>query len=223
MKGVGKIVTKRWIEACFSEQKKLPWRRYALDSDDRNEPESEGEIHNELSKPKSSPPRRKLSLSGSDDDMVVVDRRVKNGSSSKPEALSVEAPIAIDEEATAVDLLEEKVEDTKTQNVLEISTDDEGSSANHTQAENSIFKGKTFYLNEDLSATEIIKLKNHLKAMMGKVTDKSSQADYVITDSGRRLPSCIKGEVLTQRWIHEVYDIGALIPTSRYKLKSRQS
>lgn len=228
MKRVGKIVTKRWIEACFSEQKRLSWRRYALDSDDKNEPESEEEIHNVLSKPKSSPPKRKYpSLSGSDDDMVVVDKRLKNGAAPKLEEMkalsSVETPIVIEDPVAAV--MEERTEGTTTQDVMEVSTDDEmgNGSLDHTQVENPIFKGKSFYLNEDLSATEIIKLKNHLKAMMGKTTENSSKADYIITESGRRLPSNSTCEILTNRWIHECYDIGALIPTTRYKPKPLQS
>jgi len=30
VKGKGKIVTKSWVEECFSEKKRLPWRRYFL-------------------------------------------------------------------------------------------------------------------------------------------------------------------------------------------------
>lgn len=202
----------------------MPWRRYALDKNDKDDPESEDEIHNELSKPKSSPSTKKVIDSGSDDDMVVVDKRVKNGDNSKPE--NTNATIVIEDEP--VDLVESKAEANKaTQNIMEVSTDDEmmnGSVADLTQtAENTIFKGKTFFLNEDLSATEVIKLKNHLSAMMAKVTDNARKADYIITNSGRRIPTDTTGEILTSRWIHECYDIGALIPTSRYKPSSLQS
>lgn len=202
----------------------MPWRRYALDKNDKDDPESEDEIHNELSKPKSSPGTKKVIDSGSDDDMVVVDKRVKNGANSKPE--NTNATIVIEDEP--VDLVESKAEANKaTQNIMEVSTDDEmmnGSVADLTQtAENTIFKGKTFFLNEDLSATEVIKLKNHLSAMMAKVTDNARKADYIITNSGRRIPTDTTGEILTSRWIHECYDIGALIPTSRYKPSSLQS
>lgn len=43
MKGKGKIVTKNWVEDCYAKRKRLPWRRYCLDKNDRGE-ESEEEI-----------------------------------------------------------------------------------------------------------------------------------------------------------------------------------
>lgn len=43
VKGKGKIVTRKWVEDCYMERKKLPWRRYALDKADKG-PESEEEI-----------------------------------------------------------------------------------------------------------------------------------------------------------------------------------
>lgn len=207
----------------------MPWRRYALDKDDKDAPESEDEIHNELTKPKSTPTKKKHSDSGSDDDMVVVDKRVKNGDSlkpaeAKPEAnSSVVATTSIETESIDLSSPEKQVKETR--DVMEVSTDDEATDApvfDLTLAENTIFKGKTFYLNDDLSAAEIIKLKSYLQSLAGRVTEHASKADYVITESGRRLPSNSKGEVLLNRWIHECHDIGALIPTTRYKPKTLQ-
>lgn len=36
-------MTRKWVEDCYKERKKLPWRRYALDKADKG-PESEEEI-----------------------------------------------------------------------------------------------------------------------------------------------------------------------------------
>lgn len=44
MKGKGKIVTKNWVNECYSRRKRIPWRRYALDKSDKNGNESEEEI-----------------------------------------------------------------------------------------------------------------------------------------------------------------------------------
>lgn len=44
LKSHSKIVLHTFIEECFTEKKRLPWRRYALDRKDRAEPESEEEI-----------------------------------------------------------------------------------------------------------------------------------------------------------------------------------
>ncbi|XP_014211952.1 DNA repair protein XRCC1 [Copidosoma floridanum] len=42
--GHTKIVNHQYIEDCFNLKKRLPWRRYALDSRERNHPESEEEV-----------------------------------------------------------------------------------------------------------------------------------------------------------------------------------
>lgn len=53
LKGHSKIVSHTFIEDCFDQKKRLPWRRYALDSADKNGTESEEEILGST-----SPPRR---------------------------------------------------------------------------------------------------------------------------------------------------------------------
>lgn len=219
MKGKGKIVTKRWIDACFTEQKKIPWRRYALDDDSKDEPESEEEIHNILSKKSDTPTKRKRSESESDDDMVVVDKRVKNGDDKKAED---EEPVVIkDDESVVVET------STSSQNVMEVSTDDElmsksnnGSTLDLTQVQKPVYKDKIFYLNEDLPATDVIKLKNQISELMGKITERSSKANYIITENGRKLPHGAPGEVLIKTWVYECYELEAFIPTTRYKPKT---
>lgn len=53
LKGKCKIVSHDFIEECFNEKKRFPWRRYALDSKDKAEPESEEEIVTESTLPDS--------------------------------------------------------------------------------------------------------------------------------------------------------------------------
>lgn len=151
----------------------------------------------------------------SESDMVVVDRRGKNGNEKSTEVKPV---IVIDEEPEA--------DKRSSQDAMDVSTDDElmQKSGNEsvldlTQAESQIFKDKVFYLNEDLPATDVIKLKNQIAGMMGKITDKPRRADYVITDKGRRLPESSTAEVLLSLWVYECYELGAYIPTTRYKPK----
>lgn len=206
-------MTKKWIEACFSEQKKIPWRRFALDSDDQDEPESEEEVRAEK---KSSPPKQKLSQSCSDDDMVVVDKRPKNGDGDKkedPKPKVVE--LDSDEDLVIVDKRKVNGEASQlipvdsvtkaTQNVMDMSTDDElmsksanGSTSSLTQADNQVYRNKIFYLNEDLPATDVIKLKNQITSMDGRVTEKPAKANYIIAASGKRLPLGVPGEALTR-------------------------
>lgn len=158
--------------------------------------------------------------------MVVVDKRVKNGDEKKPEE---QKPVIIDEDQEAIevdDKMEVKPSETITMtDVMDVSTDDElvmkstGSEVDLTQVHSKIFKGKSFYLNSDLSATAVIKLKNQITTMMGKLTENASEADFVITEEAKRLPQDITGDILKSLWVHECYELEALIPTTRYKLK----
>ncbi|XP_017129968.1 DNA repair protein XRCC1 [Drosophila elegans] len=53
VKGKGKIVTRSWIEKCYELKKYLPWRRYALNTADLGQPESDEELCDEAFKPTS--------------------------------------------------------------------------------------------------------------------------------------------------------------------------
>ncbi|XP_034951839.1 DNA repair protein XRCC1 [Chelonus insularis] len=51
LKGHSKIVSHIYIEECFDHKKRFPWRRYALNSSDKKQPESEEEIDGSASPP----------------------------------------------------------------------------------------------------------------------------------------------------------------------------
>lgn len=50
-KGQGKIVSHVWLEKCYALKKYLPWRRFALDPQDQQCPESDDEIMEDSRKP----------------------------------------------------------------------------------------------------------------------------------------------------------------------------
>ncbi|KOC65518.1 DNA repair protein XRCC1 [Habropoda laboriosa] len=54
LKGHSKIVSHTFIEDCFNEKTRFPWRRYALDNTDRTGNESEEEISGSSSPPRTS-------------------------------------------------------------------------------------------------------------------------------------------------------------------------
>lgn len=54
----------KWIENCFSEQKRLPWRRFAVDRDDKTGDVSEDEILCEW--------KQKKTFEGSDSDGDLI-------------------------------------------------------------------------------------------------------------------------------------------------------
>uniref|UniRef100_A0A1B0CD96 Putative dna repair protein xrcc1 isoform x2 n=1 Tax=Lutzomyia longipalpis TaxID=7200 RepID=A0A1B0CD96_LUTLO len=70
VKGSGKIVQKDWILDCYSERIRFPWRHYALDRSERNESDSEDEVHDEARRPpdqaQGSSSRNRIVDSGSD-------------------------------------------------------------------------------------------------------------------------------------------------------------
>ncbi|XP_058798359.1 DNA repair protein XRCC1 [Phymastichus coffea] len=49
LKGHCKIIDHKFIEECFDTKKRIPWRRFALDSKERSQPESEEEIEGLMS------------------------------------------------------------------------------------------------------------------------------------------------------------------------------
>ncbi|XP_058978959.1 DNA repair protein XRCC1 isoform X3 [Musca domestica] len=44
IKGKGKIVTRSWVEKCYNTKKYIPWRRFALDTEELTKTESDEEI-----------------------------------------------------------------------------------------------------------------------------------------------------------------------------------
>lgn len=223
VKGKGKIVSKKWIEACFSEQKKIPWRRYATDWNEKKASESEDEILCEWHKPKSHHDNK---YSDSDEDMVVVDKRkqnvVKIDESDDDDMIVVDKrkDISINDDklpvkATVAEKEEENEEQKENLNVEFIDSD---SSIDITTIECQIFKNKVFYLNEDLPSSTVLKFTHLIRNMLGVVTKNPLKANYIITKDGRNLPKATEAEVVKDTWIQECHDLQAFIPTSRYRL-----
>lgn len=51
IKGKGKIVTRSWVEKCYNTKKYIPWRRFALDTEELTKTESDEEIFAESLQP----------------------------------------------------------------------------------------------------------------------------------------------------------------------------
>uniref|UniRef100_A0A069DW05 Putative dna repair protein n=1 Tax=Panstrongylus megistus TaxID=65343 RepID=A0A069DW05_9HEMI len=84
VRGQGKIVKREWIEECYSRRARLPWRRFALDTNEASQPESEEEIHElaERSTPVKKRSARRDSSDGDTDDEIEKVRqkqRKQNG------------------------------------------------------------------------------------------------------------------------------------------------
>lgn len=245
VKGKGKIISKKWIEHCFAEQKRLPWRRFALDSSEMAESESEEEIYVDWLKPKTSDEQEQEKIDDEkmeededddDDDMVIVVKQksppkvVVNDSDSDDDMKMVvinkkDDNIKNDSDEGVKDIEDSSNGNSNNNNLLNTSgsqereySEDSVSSIDITQVECQIFRDKVFYLNEDLSATDKIKLPDMIKSMVGTVTKNPFKASYIITKEGRSLPRKFTGEVVKEIWVRECCDLQAFIPTKRYKL-----
>ncbi|KAG5674603.1 hypothetical protein PVAND_004557 [Polypedilum vanderplanki] len=234
VKGKGKIITKKWIERCFTEQKRLPWRRFAVDKSEQDESESEEEIFSEWHKPKTSSNNDddKESINSNscdiddDYDMLIVDKRnEKNPSPMK----KVIASMTIDDSESDNDMKTVKIEKSEIdseskdnnndfQENVECYSEDSISSVDITKIECEVFKDKKFYLNTDLSATDKILLKDHIKNMLGVVTKNPHKADYIIVKKAKSLPIKVSAEIVKEVWIRECFELQAFIPTSRYRI-----
>lgn len=64
-------MTRSWIEKCYDLRKYLPWRRYALNTMDLGQPESDEELCDEARKP-SSRRESKESTEMEDDETIKV-------------------------------------------------------------------------------------------------------------------------------------------------------
>lgn len=71
VRGIGKIVKRKWLDDCYNERKKLPWRRYALDKADKG-PESEEEICEKRDTSSSEAEHQNDNDVESDDDVLVL-------------------------------------------------------------------------------------------------------------------------------------------------------
>lgn len=179
VKGKGKIVSKTWIEKCFQEQKKVSWRKYALDDNDRKQSDSEDEIVNILLKPASptaveeteestdipakdndssieiiSPKKTQIDLS-SDEDMDIVDNRKPNPS------------IAMVQESTKNGYIKKEKDLTNATTDEDVDHKQDDDSFENTQNEAPLFNSKTFFLHMDLKATDIVKLEKFIPSMKG--------------------------------------------------------
>ncbi|KAM8719523.1 hypothetical protein ACLKA7_005715 [Drosophila subpalustris] len=129
VKGKGKIVTRSWIEKCYALKKYLPWRRYALDTTELGQPESDEELFDESLKP---------TVDDNDNDVEMeMKEQMQQANSSDPDTEDELERVAqlnklkttrADEHQNDI---KKKTNDSsqkqnsKSQNVYEISTDEE--------------------------------------------------------------------------------------------------
>ncbi|XP_055546758.1 DNA repair protein XRCC1 [Wyeomyia smithii] len=229
--GHGKIVKKEWIDRCFALRKRISWRKFALDSDDAQQSDSEPEIIDAAKKPPELDRRRashepeakhrenEKSVTETEeevlahydlDDVVMVEER-------KPESYVISGSDT-----------EEEIERVKQKQKLKSdgngtydkSTEDEEQAApgETSSTELHFFDGKIFFIDDGVGAVDSIKLKRYVELYKGTITDSANKAHYVVTRQKRPMAENFSGELVKPLWVYECHDMECLIPVQRYQL-----
>ncbi len=83
-----------------------------------------------------------------------------------------------------------------------------------------LFKGKTFYLSQNISSTDEIKLNRYISVYGGAVTLVANKADYILSNKPKETSSDFKGEVVKPLWVFECNELETLLPTKRYNFSN---
>lgn len=235
--GRGKIIRKEWIERCHALRKRLSWRKFALDSDDQQRSDSEGEIVDEarrpkpdqsrsaspvkpLAKAKSPSPRKETdeeALAHYDlDDVAIVD-------AEQPPTYELSGSDTEEEIERVKQKQREQAKTSKTgpdnDGLYDKSTEEEEgkNGGEGKEKELDFFRRKRFLLDDDVGAVDLIKLERYVELYKGSVTKTIVEADYVVTRHQKPLPASFKGELVKPLWVYECHDMECLIPTQRYR------
>ncbi|XP_058822954.1 DNA repair protein XRCC1 isoform X2 [Topomyia yanbarensis] len=222
--GNGKIVKKEWIERCHSARKRLSWRKFALDSNDAQQTDSEGEIIDIAKKPSMETSSSREQAGGSkahketdaealahydlDDVVLVEDRAIEtheiSGSDTEEEIERVKQKQKMYNESA------NKMYDKSTE-------EDEGqTSSADISTQMDFFKGKVFYLDPEVGSVDVIKLERYVQLYKGKITSNVLEAHYLVTRNKKPMPGSFTGELIKPLWIYECHDMECLIPSTRY-------
>lgn len=234
VRGHGKIVKKEWIQECYNRRMRIPWRRYALDSRDENERESEEEVYEAKAGEPSSierGDRRRImkieSSSGSDTEDEIERVRIRQAQMKQGEEKEVTAASSQNSGETST------VESTRREaDPFDQETDVDSDTCGQSERSKvvsglslppllDIFDMKTFFLCEDLSTEEVKNLERYIVAYKGKVLDdKSGGPSYFVTED-KDLASKVKtqydGVVVRPEWIWECSETERLLPTEDYE------
>uniref|UniRef100_A0AAG5D003 BRCT domain-containing protein n=1 Tax=Anopheles atroparvus TaxID=41427 RepID=A0AAG5D003_ANOAO len=190
VRGKGKIIKKEWITACYNNRKRFSWRKFAMDSEEANEPDSEDEIVDIANKP--------------------------------PELVDARPDVEEGEAVMLHELVESDSDDggaARAHASYDLSTEDEREpNGDGSTGGMDFFKGKSFYLDSELDAVDIIKLKRSIQAYKGTIRKDLQDVDYVISRYKHKLPPSSRAKLVKPLWIYECDDMECLIPITRYVL-----
>lgn len=148
VKGKGKIVTKKWVLDCSSNRKRLPWRRYALDPDDKKQPESEDEIWETQEDNDEELPSTSSASKNSPDNTET-----QNNSDTEDEIERLQARQKVE--------VSESGEETEDEVVNKVRTN------NPTPDLGNFFQGELFYIDDEIPEDTKVLLNRYIVAFEG--------------------------------------------------------
>lgn len=198
VKGKGKIVKKEWLNDCYNERKKLPWRKYALDENDKGI-ESEEEICEQQDKEYFG---NTTVQSDTEDEMR------EEGSDTE----------------TKIEQIKQK--QTPTKDVFQADTDDE--SLNNNCHENldirhnlkTLFYGKAFYVDTEFDVKMRKKIEQYVAGYGGMLSeDFKTGIDFFIkheSNNQRLQDVCISAIYVSPDWIWDCHNCQKLVSMEDY-------
>ncbi|CAH0386803.1 unnamed protein product [Bemisia tabaci] len=227
VQGKGKIVKKEWIEECYAQKRRFPWRRFALDRKDKKKPESEDEIFtNADDVPEESD-------CDTDEEVNRIQQKKKKAAnplnddsdsdttSKRPQRKRTKV-LSVYDEDTDIDEEEEKPIPKKN------SRDTSITEKLPLPYLPDFFSGKTFYISSLIKSPEAkAYLQRCVIAYKGTVVlDLVKKIDFVLVDNdyepgGHRSIELIKENhpdvlIVQQEWIRECSALGQLVPHDKY-------
>nr|CAD7433913.1 unnamed protein product [Timema monikensis] len=225
VRGRGHIVTKEWIEHCYSKRRRLPWRRYALDQRDKG-PESEEEILELLPSSDVGLENCTRSHEQTADSPGVKEHTVNNSGSEEctSDIPYVKERTASVQERTA-DSSDSDTED-EIERVRTAQKDDSYSGDTDVETTNEViqdntplphlptfFNKITFHLSVDLDSDLRARLHRYIVAFKGKVSpDIDSKVDFVVSNSRNAVEEGQSVRVSPQ-WVWNCCDKEQLLST----------
>lgn len=128
------------------------------------------------------------------------------------------SPIDPKPSATATDIYDRTTEEDERQSKrIDRTTADDNRRPPSISPLPEFFENKTFYLCDNLSSIDDIKLRRFVTVYKGEIIETASSADYVITSRLLSGSDHMKGEIVKPLWVFECNDMECLLPTKRYK------
>ncbi|XP_045479607.1 DNA repair protein XRCC1 [Harmonia axyridis] len=243
VKGKGKIVTRNWVEECYSQRKKLPWRRYALDKHEKNKDESEDEIWEKIEEVRPESPEVENAKNPYFDDVMEqasdteeIIEQIKKATPQSPIRKQVLSPAKIQKEVSpepTAHCSKQISEDSDVKILTEVKEEDNAYSAETDPEEETVerkeqlkkkpydfFKQKNFFLDSNFEDYIEEMLKNYIFIHEGSLfEDPSEDIDYIICGQ-KEAPKLsglnTKAICVLPDWVVDCHKCRQFIPPDEY-------